>query len=205
MKKLALSLLVVIACASVGQAADKVNWKRIDAKAATASIGDQISVLYITGLPEIDGAHTCYTYSVRFEFGPDDLILERNMIDQKKGRGVEEVEVTRIPYAAIRELLFGYDAIYAAQEGALPTAQKVTCNDLPLKVSMQVLKSPLAILFDRDGKRISAVVAARDKDALALYQGLADRTRLKVKTPLVYKGIVKQRGQLDPPPPEGER
>ncbi len=29
--------------------------------------------------------------------------------------------------------------------------------------------------------------------------------KLTVKTPLVYKGIVKVRAQLEPPPPENER
>lgn len=205
MKKIIVSILIVLIFPALCLAAEKVNWKKVDSDARAVATGDEIPVYYMTGLPDIDSAHKCFTYDVRLKFEESDIVLLRNMIDQKKGKGVEEVEVARIRYADIKDLLFGYDAIYASQEEALPTAQKLTCQNQQLTMVLQIMKSPVAILFDKDGKRISFVVTAPDQAALALYRGLADRAKLKVKTPLAYRGIVKQRAKLDPPPPEGER
>ena len=205
MKTILLSCLVLILLTSGLFAADKVNWRRVDREAAPVAAGDEIAITYLTGLPEIDQSTPCYQYSVRLAFDERDAVLKRNRIDQARGKGVEEVEVARIPYASIKDLLFGYDAAYAAQEGKLPTAQQRYCNNQNLVMTLQILKSPVAILFEKEGRPISFVAAASDANAVRLYQGLASRAKLKAKAPLAYKGVVKQRAKLDPPPPDGER
>ncbi len=202
MKKLIFALLCLLLLES---AAHAQNWRRVESKAPPATVGDEVRVTYLTGLPEIDATTNCYAYNVRLVFEQSDLVLKRNMIDQKKGRGVEEVEVARIPYASIKELHYGYDTAYAAQEEKLATAQKQYCNNQKMIMALQILKSPVAILFEREKKPISFVVAAPDDDAVRLYRGLAERAKVKAKTPLAYKGVVKQRAKLDPPPAEGER
>lgn len=202
MKKLVFALLCLLLLESVGHAQ---NWRRVEMESRPVAPGDEIRVTYLTGLPEIDQSTNCYTYTVRLAFEQNDVVLKRNMIDQKKGHGVEEVEVARIPYSAIKGLLFGYDVAYAAQEGKLPTAQQQYCNNQKLIMVLQILKSPVAILFEKEKKPISFVVAAPDPDAVRLYRGLADRAKVKIETPLAYKGIVKQRAKLDPPPAESER
>lgn len=181
------------------------NWKRADASARAVNTGDAIKIVYVTGIPDIDASTPCFAYNVRLEFSETDAILKRNMIDQSRGRGVSEVEVMRIPFKAIKELLFGYDAIYAAQEGKLLTAQRPTCNNGKLTTFLQRMPTPLAILYDDQGKRISFVLLAPLDDAVSLYQALAARAKVKTVTPLVFKGIVKERAPLEAPPGEGER
>ena len=205
MKNILLACLSLILLTSSVLAADKVNWRRVDAEAKPVAAGDEIAVTYLTGLPDIDQSTPCYSYSVRLAFDERDVVLKRNRIDQTRGKGVEEVEVARIPYASIKDLLFGYDAAYAAQEGKLATAQQRYCNSQNLVMTLQILKSPVAILFEKDGRPISFVVVAQGDNAVRLYQGLASRAKLKAKTPLAYKGVVKQRAKLDPPPPDAER
>ncbi len=202
MKKIVFSFLCILLMESVCHAE---NWRRLDASTRPVAAGDEIAVAYVTGLPDIDQSTPCYQYNVRLSFEQSDVVLKRNMIDQKKGRGVTEVEVARIPYASIKDLLFGYDAAYAAQEDKLATAQKEICNNQRLVMVLQMIKSPVVIMFQKDGKPISFVVTAPDGEALRLYQGLAERAKIKVKPPLAYKGIVKQRAKLDPPPPDSER
>lgn len=182
-----------------------VNWQRLDMETRPVSAGDKIRVFYVTGYPDIDQTTPCFMYSVWFEFEDGDAVLKRNMIDQKKGKGVEEVEIFRIKYADIKDLLYGYDAIYAAQEGQLTTAQTMICNGQRLTTLMQVGGAPLAIMFLKDKKMTSLVVRASDAEALRLYRALAERAKIKPRTPLTYKGIVKVRDQLIPPPPESER
>jgi len=183
-----------------------VNWKRVDMEGKAAAKGDKVSVAYVTGLPEIDHSTPCFQYSVWLEFDENDVVLKRNMIDQKKGKGVEEVLIMRIKYSDIKDLLFGYDVAYASQMNELPTAQKQICNSQNLTTFLQMPGgAPVAIMFGKDGKPVSFIVRAPNQDALRLYRGLADMSHLKVKTPLVYKGIVKVRAQLEPPPPESER
>ncbi len=204
MRRIVLTSIMVLVLASVCHAA-KVNWKKLDMETAPVATGEEIGVRYITGLPEIDAKSMCFSYSVKLEFGGDELILERRMIDQEKGRGLTDVEIARMKYSDIKDLLFGYDAIYAAQEGELPTAQQMICGSQKLTVFMQMWKSPVAIMMDRNGSKVSFVVTADNRAALKLYRGLADRANVKIKTPLAYKGIVKERAKLDPPPPESER
>lgn len=204
MKKIILMFIIVLVLGSVAHAA-KVNWKKLDMETGVAATGDEIAVRYVTGLPEIDEKSMCYSYSVKFEFGDKELILKRRMIDQKKGRGLTDVEIARMKYTEIKDLLFGYDAIYAAQEGGLPSAQSRICGNQKLTVVMQMWKSPVAIMMDRGGRKVSFVVSARNPDALRLYRSLAGRANVKIKTPLAYKGIVKERSKLIPPPSEAER
>jgi len=183
-----------------------VNWKRVEMDGKDAAKGDKVSVLYVTGLPEIDHSTRCFQYSVWLEFEDNDVVLKRNMIDQKKGKGVEEVEIMRFKYSDIKDLLFGYDVAYASQMNELPTAQKQICNSQNLTTFLQMPGgAPVAIMFMQGGKPVSFIVRASNEDALRLYRGLADMAHLKVKTPLVYKGIVKVRAPLEPPPPESER
>lgn len=205
MKKILFPILFIALISSASLAAEKVNWRRVDMPTEPVATGDSIPVVYLTGLPDIDDKTPCYTYSVRLRFDERDIVLTRNQIDQKKGKGVEEVEVSRIPYSAVKDLLFGYDAAYAAQENKLPTARAMMCNNQRLVMTLQIMKSPVVIFFEKDGRPISFVVAAPDPKALRLYRGLADRAKLKIKPPLAYKGIVKQRAKLDPPPPDNER
>lgn len=205
MKKIAFTIIVVFLLGSVCYAAAKVNWKRLEMGTGPVATGDEIAVRYLTGLPEIDQESPCYSYKVRLAFDENDLVLKRNMIDQKRGRGLKEVELVRMRYSDIKDLLFGYDATYAAQENKLPTAQKLICGNQKLTILMQRMKSPLVIMMEKDGKRISFVITAPNRDALRLYRGLAERAKVKIKTPLAYRGIVKQRAKLDPPPPDGER
>jgi hypothetical protein len=88
----------------------------------------------------------------------------------------------------------------------LPTAQKRICNSQNLTTFLQMPGgAPVAIMFMKDGKPVSFVVRAPNEAAARLYLGLADKTKIKVKTPLAYKGIVKVRDKLEPPPPESER
>jgi len=204
MKRIALAFVLVFVLGSVCEAA-KVNWKKLDIDTGVAATGDEIAIRYVTGLPEIDEKSSCFSYSIKFEFGDKELILKRRMIDQTKGKGLTDVEISRIRYSEIKDLLFGYDAIYAAQEGALPSAQMMICGNQKLTVVMQMWKSPVAIMMDRGGRKVSFVVSAQNPDALRLYRSLASRANVKTKTPLAYKGIVKERNKLDPPPPENER
>lgn len=205
MKKRMCVFVMLVMLSSVSLAAGKANWKKLELGAGPVAEGVEIPVRYLTGLPQIDEKTPCYTYNVRFVFEAKDLVLKRNMIDQAKGKGVTEVEVARVTYADIRDVLFGYDAAYALQEGKLRTAQQTICGNQKLLVLMQRLKSPVAILARADGKEISLVVVAPNRQALALYEGLGSRTKVKIKTPLAYKGVVKERARLDPPPPEAER
>jgi hypothetical protein len=204
MKRIVLAFVLLFVLVSVCEAA-KVNWKRLDMETGVAATGDEIAIRYITGLPEIDSESMCYSYNIKFEFGDKELILKRRMIDQKKGRGLTDVEIARMKYAEIKDLLFGYDAIYAAQEGELPSAQPMICGNQKLVVVMQMWKSPVAIMMERGGKKISFVVTAPNRDALKLYRSLAGRANVKTKTPLAYKGIIKERKKLVPPPPDAER
>lgn len=183
-----------------------VNWKRVETGGKVPSTGDKVSVAYVTGLPDIDHSTPCFQYGVWFEFGDSDIALKRNMIDQKKGKGVEEVEIMRFKYSDIKDLLFGYDVAYASQENGLVTAQKLICNNQKLTTFLQMPGgAPVAIMFMKDGKPVSFVVRAPNEAAARLYLGLADKTKIKVKTPLAYKGIVKVRDKLEPPPPDNER
>lgn len=202
MKKILFSFLLIILFESVSLAA---NWQRIDMSTAPVAPGEAIAVQYLTGLPEIDKTTACFSYNVKLAFDDRDLVLKRNMIDQKKGKGVEEVEILRIRYADIKDLLFGYDAIYAAQEGELTTAQERFCDNQKLTTFMQRIGAPLAILMVQGGKPVSFVLGAPSESALRLYRGIADRAKVKIKPPLIYRGIVKERAKLEPPPPEGER
>ena len=205
MKNILLACLFLITMTSAASAADKVNWRRVDLAAAPVATGDEIEINYLTGLPEIDQTTRCFTYNARVAFEGGDLVLKRNRIDQARGKGVEAVEIARIPYAAIKDLLFGYDAAYAAQEGKLATAQSQLCNGQSLVMTLQMVKFPVVILYEKDGKPVSFVLWARDADALRLSQGLAERAKIKTHTPLAYKGILKQRAKLDPPPPDDAR
>ncbi len=205
MKKFIFSFLIILIIESVCLAGSKVNWRRVEGTPSPVATGDEIAVAYLTGLPEIDRQTTCFSYNVRLAFDDSDIVLKRNMIDQKRGKGIEEVEITRIRYADIKDLLFGYDAIYAAQEGELPTANERLCNNQKLTTFMQIIKSPVVIMIGKGDKRVSFVVSAPDNSAVRLYYGLADRAKLKVKTPMAYKGIVKERAKLDPPPPDSAR
>lgn len=203
MKKILTSFFLVLLFPSLCLA---VNWKRVEMSGKVPSAGDKITVAYVTGLPEIDQSTPCFQYSVWLEFGDGDIALKRNMIDQKKGKGVEEVLIMQIKYSDIKDLLFGYDAVYAAQMDQLPTAQKRICNSQNLTTFLQMPGgAPVAIMFMKDGKPVSFVVRAPNEAAARLYLGLADKTKIKVKTPLAYKGIVKVRDKLEPPPPESER
>ena len=204
MKRIVLAFVLLLVLGSVCEAA-KVNWKKLDMETGVAGTGGEIAIRYVTGLPEIDEKSSCFSYSIKFEFGDKDLILKRRMIDQTKGKGLTDVEIARIKYSEIKDLLFGYDAIYAAQEGGLPTAQSRICGNQKLTVVMQMWKSPVVIMMERGGKKISFVVTARNPEALRLYGSLAARAGVKVKTPLAYKGIIKERKKLVPPPPDAER
>lgn len=202
MKKIVFAFLCILLLESVCHAD---NWKRLDTNVKPVATGDEIGVLYVTGLPEIDQSTTCYQYNIRLAFDQNDVVLKRNMIDQERGHGIKAVEVARIPYASIKDLIFGYDAAYAAQEDKLPTAQKEICNNMRLVMALQMIKSPVVIVFEKDKKPISFVVTAPDNDAVRLYEGLAERAHIKAKAPLAYKGIIKQRAKLDPPPADSER
>jgi hypothetical protein len=205
MKNILLACLALTLFASSSLAADKVNWRRVEASPSPVAAGDEIGIRYLTGLPEIDQTTRCYSYNVRLAFDERDAVLKRNRIDQAQGKGVEEVEVARIPYASIKELLFGYDAAYASQEGKLATAQQQSCNYPNITMALQMLKYPVALLFEQGGKPTSFVFIAREDDALRLYEGLASRAKITTHPPLAYKGIIKQRAKLDPPPPDSER
>jgi len=204
MKKIFFASVIVLVLSSVCHAA-KVNWKKLDMVTGPVPAGEEIGVRYVTGLPEIDAKSMCFSYSVKLVFEDKELVLKRRMIDQEKGRGLTDVEIARMKYSDVKDLLFGYDAIYAAQEGELPTAQQMICGSQKLTVFMQMWKSPVAIMMDRDGSKVSFVVTADNRAALKLYRGLADRANVKIKTPLAYKGIVKERARLEPPPPEDQR
>lgn len=204
MKKIVFAFILVLILGSVAYAA-KVNWKRLDMETGPVATGDAVAIRYLTGLPEIDQKSPCFSYNVKLAFDDKDLVFKRRMIDQEKGKGLTDVEIMRMKYADIKDLLFGYDAIYAAQEGELPTAQPLICGNQKLTLLMQRMKSPVAIIMERDGKRISFVFWAPNRDALRLYRSVAGRANVKIKTPLAYKGIVKSRAKLVPPPPNGER
>jgi len=202
MKKIFFTLLTAVLFPAVCLA---VNWKRLDIETKPVSTGDKIRIFYVTGYPDIDESTPCFMYNIWFEVDQDDAIVKRNMIDQKKGKGLDEVEIFRIKYADIKDLLYGYDAIYAAQQDELPTVQKSICNGQKLTTLMQIGGAPLAVLFTKDRKTISLVVRSSNEDSLRLYRALAERARIKPKTPLAYKGIVKVRDKLEVPPPESER
>ena len=82
------------------------------------------SVTYVTGIPEIDvQRYTQYAqYSGWLDLGTTEAVFYRTRIDQNTGKGTESVEMFKIPYSAIKELYFGYDAIFKAANDTLPTA-----------------------------------------------------------------------------------
>jgi hypothetical protein len=205
MKKIVVACAVIVAFVSVCFADGKANWKKLEVGVAPVATGEAIPVRYLTGLPEIDATTPCYAYNVKLVFDAKDLVLKRHMIDQEKGKGLVDVEVARMKYADIKDVLFGYDAVYALQENKLSTAQQMICGNQKLLLLMQRMKSPVAIIMNAGGKQVSLVVVAPNRDALALYRGLGARTKVKLQTPLAYKGIVKERAKLDAPPPESER
>lgn len=205
MKKILCACVLIIALAFPALAGAKVNWKKLELETASVPTGEEVSVRYLTGLPDIDAKTPCYSYSVKLAFDADALVLKRRMIDQSKGKGLTDVEVARMKYADIEDVLFGYDAIYALQEGELPTAQRTICGNMKLIVLMQRMKSPVAILLKQGGRKVSLVVSASNRNALELYRGIGEHAKVKLLTPLAYKGIVKERAKLEPPPPESER
>ncbi len=157
-------------------------------------------VTYVTGIPEIDvRKYTDYAQaSGRFDLNEKGAIFYKTQIDQKKGKGLESVEYFKIPYSDIKELYFGYDAIFKAANDALPTALKTiydrggwpvfSARALPLHVYMKKrLVSPVVIFYMRGKTLTSLVLMTRDGPAKAIYTLLAKQAGIKVKEPMTME------------------
>jgi len=173
-------------------------------KAKPHDISDTIpakidDVSYVTGVEDIDVSKYSQQQQYRgwFDLNEDEAIFRRNMIDQKKGKGITAVDIIKFKYKDIKELYFGYDAIYKAANDSLPTALTKIYNRgasyfvgapmyMPLHQFLkQKNRSPIIIYIQQENKLISLVLLAPNNKAKALYLLLAKQSGLKVKEPIV--------------------
>lgn len=195
------AICIVIALPSLTLAVKAKKGKEYDAPQTLPAKIDDVS--YVTGLPEVDVRKYSKQEQWRgwFELGETDAAFRRTRLDQKKGRGVEEVDIVRFRYADVTDLSFGYDAIYRAANDSLPTALSKIYNRgasyfiggsiyVPLHEFLkQRNRSPVVVFFKRDGNITSLVLLASHDKAEALYRLLAKGAGLTVKDPVSSQDV----------------
>ncbi|MFA4973785.1 MAG: hypothetical protein WC683_14330 [bacterium] len=170
-----------------------------------SSVPAQIEdVTYVTGIPEIDvQKYTQYAqYNGMLDLGTTEAIFYKTRIDQKDGKGTESVEMFKIPYSAIKELYFGYDAVFKAANDTLPTALNTiydrggwplfSARSLPLHMYMKKRAvSPIIVIYERGKNPTSIVFMAPDGPAKTIYLLLGKQAGLKVKEPKTTNEVQK--------------
>ena len=154
------------------------------------------NVEYVTGIPEIDVRKYADYAPVNgwLDVKLGEAIYYKTRIDQKRSKGLESVELFKIPYSEIKELYFGYDAVYKAANDALPTALKTivdrggwpvfSARTLPLHMYMKKKNiSPVVVFFNRNGTLTSIVFMTNNNNAKSIYLLLAKQSGLKVNEP----------------------